>query len=178
MEIGSKLRWLLAQLKPNCTSMASRNLSRQGFDCFAPLERHTQKQKGRFRPMTRPYFPGYIFVGTRAEDSPWRAIRSTRGVARLVGFGPEPATVPTEIVEELMLCCDLDGCVTTLSQISVGEQVQVNHGPLTNFVGRVEKLAPDQRAWVLIDIMGRSTRSSIPRSNLTLASPSTRQQQL
>ena len=30
--------WFLAQLKPNCANIADRNLKRQGFQTFLPVE--------------------------------------------------------------------------------------------------------------------------------------------
>lgn len=113
-----------------------------------------------------PFFPGYIFVGIDAASSPWSAIRSSHGVSRLIGFGVHPATVPAHIIEELMRCCGSDGCVENYNQVSEGDTVKITHGPLTDFVGRVDKLAPNERAWVLIDIMGKATRSSLQLADL------------
>tara|TARA_Y100001947_G_scaffold157139_1_gene166770 strand:- start:578 stop:940 length:363 start_codon:yes stop_codon:yes gene_type:complete len=113
-----------------------------------------------------PFFSGYLFVGIASNDAPWRAIRSTYGVARLVSFGLEPAIVPEDLIGDLRSRCDNEGCVREHVDLSERDKVEISHGPLLNFFGIVEKLAANERAWVLIDMMGQSIRSSIPRSNL------------
>lgn len=166
MKNEKTMHWLLAQLKPNAVSIAKRNLERQGFRCFVPLERRTRRQRGQLTSVKAPLFPGYVFVGIKAEESPWRAIRSTYGVTKLVSFGLKPAIVPMGIIGELMRSCDKDGCIQDYCKVAEKDQVEISHGPLASFLGIVEKLAPNERAWVLIDMMGKSVRSSIPRSDL------------
>lgn len=162
-------QWYLAQLKPNCASLATRNLERQGFATFLPLERTTQRKGKRLVAVKRPYFPGYVFVGIDAASAPWRAIQSTHGVARLVRFGSAPAPVPSALVTELQDTCDDDGCITAQAALAQGDDVRIASGPFTDFIGRIERLAPDQRAWVLLDVMGQATRVSIPADDLRFA---------
>jgi len=54
--------WFLAQLNPNCANIADKNLKRQGFQTFLPIEEETRKRNGKFVTAMRPLFPGYIFV--------------------------------------------------------------------------------------------------------------------
>lgn len=162
-------QWYLAQLKPNCGSIALRNLQRQGFECFLPLERRTCRRANRLSTVTSAYFPGYLFVSVLPDSAPWRAIRSTHGVARLVSFGPQPAPVPAHIVTELMQSCDADGCIRPQLEFAEGDGVCIAHGPLASFIGRIDRLAPEERAWVLLDIMGKETRVSVPKADLRLA---------
>ena len=42
-----------------------------------------------------------------------------------------------------------------------GDQVAMTHGPLTNFIAEVEKIEPDRRGWVLMDLMGIQTRVAV-----------------
>lgn len=69
-------------------------------------------------------------------------------------------------MEQLFEGCDPEGCIQRLEQFADGDEVQVCNGPLTNFTGIIEKMAPDERAWLLIDIMGRATRSLVNRADL------------
>lgn len=166
MKTLTEMHWLLAQIKPNSGPQAERNLNRQGFTTLLPMERKTQRHRGQLRSVRAPYFPGYIFVGLGPTSSPWRAIRSTYGISNLVSFGLQPAMVPPEIIDDLLYHCGPDGCMQNHVQLAEGDKVQITHGPLTNFFARVEKLAPDERAWLLIDIMGKETRSLLKRADL------------
>ena len=39
-------------------------------------------------------------------------------------------------------------------------------GPFANFVAEVEKIAPDRRVWVLMEIMGAQTRVAVGADQL------------
>lgn len=158
--------WFLAQLKPNSARIAERNLKRQGFTTFLPLEETTKKRGGKFVANSRPLFPGYIFVAFDAAHGLWRKINSTQGVTRLVSFGKAPAPVPRDLVSQLMLRCDATGKLLPPKLLEPGDQVAITKGPFASFVAVVEKIAPDRRVWVLMDIMGGQTRVAVGAEQL------------
>jgi len=153
--------WFLAQLKPNSATIAERNLKRQGFETFLPLEETTRARGGRFVSATRPLFPGYIFVAFDAARGLWRSVNATRGVTRLVSFGQAPAAVPQELVAQLMARCDGAGKLVPRAELAPGDRVELTRGPFTDFVAEVDQIAPDRRVWVLLDIMGGTTRVAV-----------------
>ena len=162
-ETGS--RWFLAQLKPNAHAIAQRNLLRQGFVTFHPLMDETQRKNGRFVTVQRPVFPGYIFVEFDTASGGWRAVNSTYGVTKLVSFGADPAEVEPGIMAALMHRFSADGAAPEIS-FKKGDILRAGEGPFVDFVVEVESLAPDQRVWVLLDLMGRRTRVAIPAKDL------------
>ncbi|MEE4317748.1 MAG: transcriptional activator RfaH [Erythrobacter sp.] len=159
-------QWHLAQVKPNADKIATRNLERQNFLTFQPLERRTQVRGGRFVTSLRPFFPGYIFLSCPEAAAPWSLVNSTYGVARLVSFGGKPAPVPEGIIAGLMAACGEDGTITVSHQLQPGDLVAVTSGPFASLVGKIVRLTPDQRALVLIDFMGKQTRVRLPATDL------------
>ena len=153
--------WFLAQMKPNCATIAKTNLQRQGFKTFLPLEERTTQRYGKFVSATSPLFPGYIFVAFDVASGLWRTVNSTTGITRLVSFGKEPTVVPLDLVSQLMLRCDVKGKVLPPKLLKPGDQVALSTGPFANFVAEIEKIAPDRRVWVLMDIMGSQTRVAV-----------------
>jgi transcriptional antiterminator RfaH len=107
-----------------------------------------------------------IFVALNVAEGQWRTVNSTYGITRLVSFGKEPAAVPLDLVSQLMLRCDADGKVLPPKMLKPGDQVALNTGPFANFVAEVEKIAPDRRVWVLMDIMGGQTRVAVGADQL------------
>ena len=93
----------------NCANIADKNLKRQGFQTFLPMEEETRQRNGKFVTAMRPLFPGYIFVAFDVARGFWRTVNSTYGVTRLVNFGKEPTAVPLDLVSQLMLRCDAKG---------------------------------------------------------------------
>lgn len=158
--------WFLAQLKPNCANIAEKNLKRQGFKTFLPLEEETRQRNGKFVTAMRPLFPGYIFVAFDAARGFWRTVNSTYGITRLVCFGKEPTAVPLDLVSQLMLRCDANGKILPPKLLKPGDQVRLTKGPFASFVAEVEKFAPDRRVWVLMELMGGQTRVTVAADRL------------
>ena len=159
--------WFLAQLKPNCANIADKNLKRQGFQTFLPLEVETRQRGGKFITGTRPLFPGYIFVAFDVTQGLWCKANSTHGITRLVSFGKKPMAVPQDLISQLMLRCDAKGKLSSTGKLlNPGDKVTLTKGPFANFVAEVEKIEPDRRAWVLMEIMGSQTRVEIGADQL------------
>ena len=159
--------WFLAQVRPNSFHIAQRNLERQGFTVFCPLQDETRRRAGRFVTVPAPLFPGYLFVRFDPASAPWRAINSTYGVSRLVSFGQAtPAPAPQQLVDGLLARCNDEGKLLPPDSLAPGDAVQVMSGPFAQFVATVESLAPQKRVWLLLDLMGRTTRIAVAAGDL------------
>lgn len=161
-----EMSWFLAQLKPNSAQIAKRNLERQAFETFLPLEETTQQRSSRFVTARRPLFPGYIFVAFSAAQGCWRTVNSTQGITRLVSFGRAPAPVPDGLVDGLKARCDSMGKLVAASALATGDAVTFTKGPFSDFVGEVEKIDADRRVWILMDLMGGQTRVKAEEAQL------------
>ena len=160
--------WFLAQLKPNCAKIAEKNLKRQGFETFLPLEEETRQRNGKFFTALRPVFPGYIFVAFDVARGLWRTVNSTHGITRLVSFGKEPAAVPPDLVSELLQRCDEKGKLLPPKLLEPGDHVALTKGPFANFAAVVEKIEQDRRVWVLMEMMGGHTRVAVAADQLRM----------
>ena len=158
--------WFLAQLKPNCANIADKNLKRQGFKTFLPIDEETRQRGGKLVTAMRPLFPGYIFVAFDVARGLWRTVNSTYGITGLVSFGKAPTAVPLDLVSQLMLRCDAKGKLLPPKLIKHGDKVTLTKGPFANFVVEVEKITPDRRVWVLMEIMGGQTRVAVGADQL------------
>lgn len=158
--------WFLAQLKPNCASIANKHLKRQGFKTFLPLEEKVRQRNGKHITVIQPLFPGYIFIAFDVDAGLWHAVNSTYGVSRLVSFGAKPAVVPSELVLQLAMHCDADGKLLPPRLLKPGDKVALTKGPFANFVAEVETASPDRRIWVLMEIMGARTRVAVSAEQL------------
>ena len=164
------LNWYLVQLKPNGHRLAKANLERQGFKTFLPLQNVTKRSAHKFVDRHVPLFPGYMFVELDTAQNAWRKVNSTLGVARIVSLGGTPTPVPSAIINEFISRCDDDGILRPTLGLEVGQDVQVLRGPFANFVAKVEEISPDQRVWILIDLLGQSSRISVTKDAIALAS--------
>ncbi|PZX45770.1 transcriptional antiterminator RfaH [Roseinatronobacter thiooxidans] len=158
--------WFLAQFKPNSHNIAERNLTRQGFRTFLPMQEETKRAHGRFATHMRPLFPGYLFVALDVLRGGWRSVNSTYGITRLVSLGKEPTPVPLDLVSQLMLRCDRDGRLLPPKPLQPGDEVMLTKGPFTDFVATIERIAPDRRVYVLMEMMGAQTRVAVSAEHL------------
>jgi len=153
--------WFILQFKPNSHRLAEHNLNRQGFESFLPVHEVTKYKYNRYVSDLRPLFPGYMFVAFNPESGPWRQINCTIGVSKLVNFGGQLRPVPPELISGLMLRCNPDGKLLPPNQLKKGDSVQLLTGPFANYIAKVETIDAEQRAWVLMELMGRVTRISV-----------------
>ena len=162
-------QWYLIQFKPNSHRLAERNLQRQGFETFLPMQKITRRKASRFVTDLKPLFPGYMFVSVNTELAPWRRINNTIGVSRLVSFDGKPKPLPLQLVSGLMLRCDTSGSLLSPKSLSKGDSVEMLAGPFANFIATVDIIDPEQRIWVLMDFMGQKTRMQVTTDQLQLS---------
>lgn len=161
--------WHLAQTKPNADHIAARNLERQGFVTFRPLERRKVARGTRVIEQVRSFFPGYIFIRCSDDIIPLSRVNSTCGITKLVMFGQTPSRVPANVINELQGACDEEGIISPHSGLITGSTVQLIAGSFAGFVGTLIDLSPSQRALVVLDCMGREVKLSVPRAQVQAA---------
>lgn len=167
IQMAQNKRWYLAQCKPNATHIAIRNLENQDFVSFLPLQEVAKRKGKEFQHQIQSLFPGYLFVQLDASEGPWCKINSTRGIARLVRLGAEPSVVPDAIIADLMARCDEMGIIRDAGSLAAGDRAQLTQGPFSGFVATIADIEANDRIYILLDIMGQSTKVSIHAAALT-----------
>ena len=161
--------WFILQFKANSHHQATKNLNRQGFETFLPLHDTTSRKASRFINTTRPLFPGYMFVKFDWAESKWHKINSTYGVSRLVTFNSTLKSLPSTVIDNLMARYDLSGKLLSEEKLKQGDRVKILHGPFADFIANIESYETDQRIWILIDLMGRKTKTQASVGDLLLS---------
>ncbi len=161
--------WYLIQFKPNSHRLAERNLQRQEFETFLPMQKITKRKESRFVSDFKPFFPGYMFVSVNSDIAPWRTINSTMGVSKLVNFGGNPKPLPLQLISALKLRCDASGTMLPLNSFNEGDRVEMLTGPFANFIATVDTIDPKQRIWVLMEFMGQKMRMQTTADQLQRA---------
>lgn len=154
--------WYLVYAKPRQERIARDNLERQGYETYLPLARHVRKRQGRTLSAVAPLFPRYLFVRLDRELDNWAPIRSTLGVVSLVRFGQLPAAVPDDLVGFLRGREGADGLhVLPIEGYKSGGRVRITAGGLTGYEGIFVASTGRQRVVVLLDILGKQTRTVV-----------------
>ena len=161
--------WFILQFKTNSHHQANRNLQQQGFETFLPLNNVTSRKASRFINVTRPLFPGYMFVKFDVTDPRWNKINSTYGVLRLITFNSILKSIPTDVIESLIKRCNMSGKLLPVKKLKQGDQVKLIEGPFANFIATIESYQSDERVWILMDLMGRKAKIQSPLFALKLS---------
>lgn len=150
-------KWYVAQTQPRKETWAAEHLQRQGFRTFSPRFFKQSVRRSQFVRTLAQVFPGYIFVAFDLDRHPWTAIRSTRGVTRLVGASVgAPQAVPSATMALLFQRCRDEIMIDQFGGLKPGDQVLINAGPLAQRIAEVHSLPSGSRVALLFDMLGFS----------------------
>jgi transcriptional antiterminator RfaH len=143
--------WHLVQTKSRQEFRALRHLENQGFACFLPTLLVEKVARGRAETCIEPLFSRYLFIRLAPDNSNWSAIRSTRGVSKLVALGGRFCTLP-DVCLEALRTVQHDAPQRLFEP---GERVAITHGPFAGLEGIYQLPDGEARALVLIELMNQ-----------------------
>ena len=147
-------QWYLVQSKPRESFRAEQHLQSQNYTCFHPTYPVKRKIAGKINITVTPLFPNYLFVLLNDTDN-WSAIRSTRGVSKIVRFNGVPASLDNHIVEELQRhCARLNGLVAE-PLYKIGDRVIVIDGCFKELEAIVTATNGEERVILLLNLFNR-----------------------
>ncbi|MGH6836902.1 MAG: transcription termination/antitermination protein NusG [Methylocella sp.] len=159
-------RWYVVHSLPRREVSTETQLLAQGFRVFLPRMTRTVRHARRLRTLDAPVFPRYLFIVLDLHKDRWRSVNGTVGVASLIMARDMPEPVPQGVVEELLAYTDATGVVRFDRDLREGQSIRVTTGLFVHALGRLEHLAANGRARVLLDIMGGNVPALIDRSAL------------
>jgi transcriptional antiterminator RfaH len=153
-------RWYVVHTHAHCEIKAAGHLRRQEYTVYLPFLLKKVRHARRVDLMRRPLFPRYLFVRLDIEQAPWRAIRSTIGVAGLVSTCDHPAPVPAGIIERIQASEGADGIVRlpAADHFRNGQLVEITDGAFDGLQGLVESTTDEERVTLLLNLLGREIR--------------------
>lgn len=163
--------WFVVRTQPRAEERASWHLNNQGYEVYLPRYRKQVRHARKTETVLRPLFPGYVFVRIDTLRQRWRSINGTVGVISLVQFGNEPVSVPAAVVDAIRTREDVGGVVSLAPEgLKKGDVVRVRDGAFADYTALLEEVSDEKRVILLLDLMGREVRVSVPVENLAKAS--------
>lgn len=161
------LRWYCVHTKPRAETVVVENLQRQGFECLLPRLQRSVLRGGRRQAVMEVLFPRYLFLRADAETTSLAPVRSTKGAVGVVRNAGLPATVPDEFIERLQSDANAEGLIAlTERRLLPGERVAIKEGPLAGLQGIYTQAQGEQRALVLLDMLGGAQSVALPEDAL------------
>ncbi|MGB5832085.1 MAG: transcription/translation regulatory transformer protein RfaH [Thiohalocapsa sp.] len=173
--------WYVVHTKPRKESLAEANLQRQDFETYLPSYKRIARHRNTWREIIEPLFPRYLFLRIDPNQQTVAPIRSTLGVTTLVTFGHRLAPVSDEIIDAIRHNAEAQTGLRIASEhhFKRGDSVAITAGPFEGLQGIFETSSGAQRVALLLDILGKSARVVLNRSEVkpaeTRTVPSVRQ---
>lgn len=159
--------WYVIHTKPRQEQRALSNLQQQGYQCYLPRIAIEKLTRERVNVFEEPLFPRYLFICLDAGryGQNWSPIRSTWGVSGLVTFGSAPAKVDGRLID-LMRQQEQGYYQDPERLFSKGETLMVADGPFAGLEAIYQMPNGENRAMVLIELMGKSAQMQIAPASL------------
>jgi transcriptional antiterminator RfaH len=159
---SGELKWYAVHVRSNQEQNTARFLADRNVAVFLPSYNIRSKRSDRLATLTKPLFPGYLFVYIDNRDRARIHVLKAPGTVRIVGFGGLLVTVPDATIESLKILVD-NGSeeVRPHPLIRVGRVVQVVAGPFSGATGILCETAGRKPQLVVeLDFLGRAV--SVP----------------
>lgn len=160
----SKCRWYCVKTQPKREHLAAGQLRQlESVEVFCPRLRYRKATRRGKVWWVEALFPGYILARFVFPEM-HRFVTHTQGVRGIVQFGHDAPSIPDGFVEILRAeiarhDAEQSGneTLTVTPQIEAGEEVELAHGPLGGFQGKVIEVLPARdRVKVLLDFLGQA----------------------
>ncbi len=147
-------QWYLVQCKPRESFRAEAHLQNQNYVCFHPTYPVKRKIAGKINITIAPLFPHYLFILLNDTDN-WSAIRSTRGVSRMVRFNGVPAYLEHHLIEALQRHCARLNGLDAEPIYKIGDRVVVTDGCFKALEAIVTATKGEDRVILLLNLFNR-----------------------
>lgn len=148
---SSQSNWYVVQTKPRQEFRALEQLRNQDYTCFLPTLKVEKIRQKKRSVVIEPLFSRYLFIQLNTIASNWAALRSTRGVSKLLEFGSRVTTIPDSVIEALLN--ERERASAPLC--SAGEEVAIKPRPSAGLEGVYQMADGDARALVLIELISQ-----------------------
>jgi transcription termination/antitermination protein NusG len=158
----SSFPWYALHVKNRHEKHVAVSLESKGCESFLPTYTKLHEKSKKFE---LPLFPGYVFCRFPRERI-LPAI-STPGVFSIVSYGPSPARISDDEVEDIRRVVESGSQVQPWSYLGVGKEVRLKSGPLRGLEGIV--VEESNQTWVVISVhlLQRSVALKVERSQLS-----------
>lgn len=171
------MQWFAVQVQHKYESLTANLLQYKGYETYVPVYLPATGNR-RLRANSRPkaVFPGYIFTRFCWENT--STIRSgagiitTAGVIRIVGAGRTPIPIHNVEIETIQRVLDSGLETEPWPYLHVGQQVQIEEGPLRGVTGIIQAKENRHQLVVSVELLQRSLAVVIDCEWVNPVSPS------
>jgi transcription antitermination factor NusG len=133
---------------------------------YLPLFRERRHWSDRVVESGQPLFPGYVFC--RFDSKNRLAVITIPGVASVIRFGSEPASIPEQEIEAVRLILQSGLSAKPCPFLREGQRVRINGGALNGIEGILISKKRECRMVVSVAMLQRSVSVEISPEQITI----------
>jgi transcription antitermination factor NusG len=152
--VMTRPHWYAIYTSANHEKKVAAELGRRNVESFLPLYSSVRRWKDRRMQLQLPLFPGYVFVHLALSER--LRVLQVPGVAKLVGFGGQPAALPDAQLEALRAGLNGQLCAEPHPYLAVGRRVRVLRGPFQGAEGILSRKKGVFRVVLSLELILRS----------------------
>lgn len=168
--MSTSKKWLLLQVKASQEKRAIDNLEYQGADCYCPMICLEKIVSGKRTTVEEALFPGYVFVHSDPEQDglSYTTLRSTRGVQKVVSFGPAPVVVPANLIAQLKRreLSHHDSGKLSLAP-KKGDKLRVLAGPFKGLEAVFKESDGSMRSVIMISMLHKEVAVTVSNTDMS-----------
>ena len=157
-------RWYALRVRPRHEARVSEQLEAKQLDVFLPRYSARRKWADRWKVLTLPLFPGYVFC--QFEPGARARILATPGVIDLVRNGTEPAPIETSEIDAIRRVVSSNLKAEPYPSLACGQRVRVTGGPLDGVAGVLVEMRSSYRLLISVELLRRSVQVEIERERV------------
>ena len=156
--------WFAVWTRSRHESAVSRRLRDKGFDTFLPTLPRWSRWKDRRKCVDWPLFQGYCFA--RLPSAELRRVRECEGVADVVSFAGQPASIPDPEIDSIRRLVASDLQFDPCPLLAEGREVAVVSGPLAGVRGRLVRKGAHARLVLAVSLIGQGASVEVDAADV------------
>jgi transcription antitermination factor NusG len=155
------LGWYALHVRSRHEKVVHAQLEAKKQDVFLPLYSARRKWADRWKVVSLPLFPGYVFC---RFDPPSRySVLATTGVIDIVRLGSEPTAIPDSEIEAVQMIVNSPVPAEPYPNLVEGQSVIISDGPLNGLVATLANVRNALRLVVNVQLLGRAVLVEMDR---------------
>lgn len=153
--------WFALRVKSRWEQRVADLVCGKGYEPFVPIYQVRRQWSDRVKQLPLPLIPGYVFC--RMDGSAKALLVTTPGVLYIVSSCRVPAPIGDDEIAAIRTIAESGLAAQPHPFLNVGEQVTVQHGPLSGLQGILLRFRNENRIVVSVTLLRRSVAVEIDR---------------
>jgi transcription antitermination factor NusG len=153
--------WYALWVRSRHEHTVAAQLDARHHEVFLPLYSARHKWADRWKTVSLPLFPGYVFL--RFDVARRSSILSASGVIDIVRIGAEPAEIDPTQIDAIRTVVKSSLFAEPYPHLVKGQRVTLSGGPLSGVPGTLIEVRNSLRLVVSVELLNRSVSVEVDR---------------